>query len=521
MTAQGRPLCSCSTASSLSRRTTRESAPCSRHVPRRWASGLSWQHDVLPLEMACGSRIAREAAKQAGVDLDARRKGTASRARGLKIGLAATVGGAALVLTGGLAAPFVAAGAATLVGTVAGTTAAVGAGLLAAAATPVALGWFGAHAAGKSISRRTNGIQQFSIDEAAFASEHAPEGAPVAVKMQFTIVVSGWLDERELKAAEADELKAKVQATQEAEEARERAAKREAEQAKLAPKYRPLSRLGGKLKNKLAERKEAKDERKREAEFKAKEDAQDGMTEEERAEVRNLRLYAQDWGETWAKFHATNEFHVLRWESPVLLEMGDAYHTYVTESVKSVCIGAVVKKTVLGPLVAFPSALLSISHAFDNPFSMCMDRARKAAPLLADTLAERALGKRPVTLVAYSVGALLVFEALKILAERRLVGVVENVYFLGAAVSTDGTREWEAVRGIVAGRFCNAYLEKDWLLSFLFRALDRSARVAGLGIVPAPGVRNVNLSGLSDRLSSHIDYRTNLSEILTFCDFLA
>lgn len=66
----------------------------------------------------------------------------------------------------------------------------------------------------------------------------------------------------------------------------------------------------------------------------------------------------------------------------------------------------------------------------------------------------RQLGVRPVTLVGYSLGARMIFYALRELAQKKAYGIVQNVYLMGAPVSAREA-EWKQVRATVSGRFVN------------------------------------------------------------------
>lgn len=55
-----------------------------------------------------------------------------------------------------------------------------------------------------------------------------------------------------------------------------------------------------------------------------------------------------------------------------------------------------------------------------------MDRARKSGYVLADILMERVQGARPTTLIGYSTGAIVIWECLLELANRKEYGLVNS-----------------------------------------------------------------------------------------------
>jgi len=124
-----------------------------------------------------------------------------------------------------------------------------------------------------------------------------------------------------------------------------------------------------------------------------------------------------------------------------------------------------------------PIAIIGAAAVIDNPWTLCILKAKEAGALLADALLERAThgDMRPVTLVGYSCGASVVFAALEALAAKgdEGAGVVESVLLAGAPTSADAAR-WEAAQGVVSGRFVNAYSKKDWILKVLHRSLHES-----------------------------------------------
>ncbi|KLJ10911.1 hypothetical protein EMPG_13764 [Blastomyces silverae] len=121
-----------------------------------------------------------------------------------KVGLASIAGGVLIGVTGGLAAPFVAAGIGAVMGGL-GLGATVAAGYLGAVASSTAIiggifGAYGARMTGKMMDRYAREVEDF-----AFLPIHAPtasEGENIASvrtdqRLRVTIAISGWLTEQE------------------------------------------------------------------------------------------------------------------------------------------------------------------------------------------------------------------------------------------------------------------------------------------------------------------------------------
>lgn len=159
-----------------------------------------------------------------------------------------------------------------------------------------------------------------------------------------------------------------------------------------------------------------------------------------------------------------------------------------------------------------PVVLTKLSYLIDNPWSVSLDRAWAAGLILADSLIQRNLGTRPVTLVGYSLGARVIFSCLLELARKGAFGLVENVYMFGSPIVVKQD-EILKVRTMVPGRFVNGYHGNDWILGYLFRLTNGGIRrVAGLAKVEeAPGIENVDCSEL---VAGHMDYRRAMPRLL-------
>lgn len=133
--------------------------------------------------------------------------------------------------------------------------------------------------------------------------------------------------------------------------------------------------------------------------------------------------------------------------------------------------------------------------------------------MLADALANRVQGHRPVTLIGVSLGARVVHACLRELARRRAFGLVDTVVMVGAPVPSDA-ESWAAARAVVAGRVVNVYEEGDGVLGLMYRAASAQLGVAGLEAVE--GVGNVDLSGV---VGGHLRYPGMMGVVLERCGF--
>jgi hypothetical protein len=159
-----------------------------------------------------------------------------------------------------------------------------------------------------------------------------------------------------------------------------------------------------------------------------------------------------------------------------------------------------------------PLVLTKLAYLIDNPWIVSLARANSAGLVMADSLRERNLGNRPITLLGFSLGARVIFSCLKELAEKGAHGLIQNVYLFGSPVVANKD-EYLKARSVVSGRFVNGYATNDWILGYLFRATSGGImRVAGLAAVEGiPGIENFDITSL---VNGHMDYRTAMPRIL-------
>lgn len=162
-----------------------------------------------------------------------------------------------------------------------------------------------------------------------------------------------------------------------------------------------------------------------------------------------------------------------------------------------------------------PVVLTKLSYLIDNPWTVSLDRATMAGKILADSLVDRNLGTRPVTLVGYSLGSRVIFSCLLELAKKGAYGLVQNVYLFGSPIVVKQD-EYLLARSVVAGRFLSGYNRNDWILGYLFRLTNGGIRrVAGLAAIEGiPGLENMDVS---ETVVGHMDYRNAMPRLLREC----
>lgn len=136
----------------------------------------------------------------------------------------------------------------------------------------------------------------------------------------------------------------------------------------------------------------------------------------------------------------------------------------------------------------------------------------KTGAVLGQLLAEKAFGNRPVTLVGYSLGSLVIYQALLELASlpaSETIHLIQDVYLFGSPVPADPS-QWAKIRRVVSGRVVNGYSNRDYVLAVLSRAADATWNVAGLEPVAVKGVENI----LCDEVDGHTLWRGMVGKYL-------
>ncbi|KAJ5412286.1 uncharacterized protein N7487_006645 [Penicillium crustosum] len=208
------------------------------------------------------------------------------------------------------------------------------------------------------------------------------------------------------------------------------------------------------------------------------------------------------------------DIYSVLWEPEMLRSMGDTINILATEALTQ-GLQQVLGSTVLMALMAslqLPLVLTKLAYLIDNPWIVSLARANSAGLVMADSLRERNLGNRPITLLGFSLGARVIFSCLKELAEKGAHGLIQNVYLFGSPIVANKD-DYLKARSVVSGRFVNGYATNDWILGYLFRATSGGImKVAGLAAVEGiPGIENFDITTL---VNGHMDYRTAMPRIL-------
>lgn len=208
------------------------------------------------------------------------------------------------------------------------------------------------------------------------------------------------------------------------------------------------------------------------------------------------------------------DIYSLLWEPDMLQSTGDTINILATEALTQT-IQQVLGSTLLVALMAsiqLPVVLTKLAYLIDNPWTVSLDRANSAGLILADSLIDRHLGQRPITLVGFSLGARLIFSCLKELAARGAYGIIQNVYLFGSPIVAKKD-DYMRARAVISGRFVNGYASNDWILGYLFRATSGGImRIAGLAPVEdIPGLENIDVTTL---VAGHMAYRAAMPRLM-------
>ncbi|XP_027698512.1 transmembrane and coiled-coil domain-containing protein 4-like isoform X1 [Vombatus ursinus] len=217
----------------------------------------------------------------------------------------------------------------------------------------------------------------------------------------------------------------------------------------------------------------------------------------------------------WASMARSSEQYCLAWESKYLMELGSALETLLNSFVNMMAQEALKYTILSGILTAltWPSSLLAVANVIDNPWGVCLRRSAEVGKHLAHVLLSRQQGRRPVTLIGFSLGARVIYFCLQEMAqEKDCQGIIEDVILLGAPVEGEA-KYWKPLKKVVSGRIINGYSRGDWLLSFVYRTSSVQLKVAGLQPVTLDDRKMVNMD-LSAVVSGHLDYMKKMDTIL-------
>ena len=210
--------------------------------------------------------------------------------------------------------------------------------------------------------------------------------------------------------------------------------------------------------------------------------------------------------------NTTGEQYVLEWETTTLTALGAAMQFVGGRFAIAASAPHVLAQTALASIaaaVAWPVTLVTASNYLDDPWTIAKSKAEIAGEEIAHALLSKAHGRRPVTLVSYSMGAYVVQSALQKLYDAGDKGrnIVERVVFISAPLSCS-ERIWQPMREVVSGRLINVHCSNDWILMFLYRlkAIDPTTALAGLSPVHGAEVENFEMSIKHASLPDHIAY---------------
>ncbi|THH12520.1 hypothetical protein EW146_g7614, partial [Bondarzewia mesenterica] len=141
-------------------------------------------------------------------------------------------------------------------------------------------------------------------------------------------------------------------------------------------------------------------------------------------ETLALRLCVSGWlsdrGDItapWTIFEG-DDTYALQWEVEALETLSNSLYILVRTSAMRYIKAEIIKRTFFSSLLSSlaPIAWLKIGKIIDNPWMNARALAVKAGTVLATLLVSQAFGTRPITLTGYSLGSLVIFEALTRLA---------------------------------------------------------------------------------------------------------
>lgn len=392
--------------------------------------------------------------------------------RYFKVGAAAAVGGTLLGLTGGLAAPAIAAGLGSVLGVLPGAAAAAAAGtvsgFVASSAGVAALAGAGTAAgagvAGGGMARRTADVSEFGFAE--IPEKYVGAGLVNGMtKVQLDNNNSDNEEEDGSASSSSQEVLVLF--------------------ATLPPPFRRSAAAGS---------------------------IAIGVS----GWIGSKEDYTKRWG--CLKMPGVDAYGLV-WESKEMLALGNALGKLVARQAATSSANLALQHFFyagVGLVTALaPSVLLGLglSLAIENSWAVAMERSVKAGKLLAQLLAAGGAGDRPVVLVGHSMGARVVFHCLLELCRLGARGIVQDAVMLGTPVGIVPER-WRMARRVVSGRLINGYSRSDWLLGVVHGGSSGWMKPsAGLCPVPeaAPGVENVNWGSLA---KGHGDYLEHLPDII-------
>eukprot|EP00930_Biecheleria_cincta_P083708 TRINITY_DN73226_c0_g1_i1.p1 TRINITY_DN73226_c0_g1~~TRINITY_DN73226_c0_g1_i1.p1 ORF type:complete len:1052 (+),score=158.68 TRINITY_DN73226_c0_g1_i1:47-3157(+) len=236
--------------------------------------------------------------------------------------------------------------------------------------------------------------------------------------------------------------------------------------------------------------------------------------------LRNLADICQPWMVDPSSPWTAGQVVFLRFATDVLVPFGRMLSDTFTRQMKQTEAMIYWTLAVSNPISLSQTAIAALLEELGDMIDVASNRADQVGRKLAHQLlafAEAAAGApRPVSLIGFSTGALMVhscLQELRLLADagRNLASdLVCDVVLLGAPVSAANTKEWALLRQLVSGRFVNGFYSEDAIL--VSHAWRRGIkRHAGTSAVLASDVENI---GMEQFIQYHHEYAINMQAIL-------
>lgn len=213
------------------------------------------------------------------------------------------------------------------------------------------------------------------------------------------------------------------------------------------------------------------------------------------------------WEKQFAQQFLHRSWYHLDWEASSLKRLG----IHLSDSKNGATdLAAGLAKTVAD--LSFNFLTVSLFDIAKNPWHASMVKAQMAGVLLADAIARTPHQK--FTLVGHSLGARVIYFALKSLSSRPKVSV-EDAFLLGGAVGggEKDSKGWSYAEKSVRGRIYNCLSKRDSVLEYVYTNanLQRSDPIGYAGIArKSEKILNIDCSDLVD---SHTSWRQNFGQI--------
>jgi len=148
-------------------------------------------------------------------------------------------------------------------------------------------------------------------------------------------------------------------------------------------------------------------------------DGKNDAADSSKTSPKDLKLH-QAW-DFQSKYRG--EQYLISWESKLLAQLSDSAKEFQKDLAKSAA-GEALKKTALSSLmaaIALPTTLLSLTGVIDEAWTLAAERADEAGVVLARSLLESDGGHRPASLIGYSFGARVIVSCLLELSRQQRI----------------------------------------------------------------------------------------------------